>query len=133
MSIDRTQIDAVLGALIDPNTGRTFADAKSFRNITVDGAKAGVNVVRLNFSHGRAQDHVERANLVRQAAASCRREIAIMADLQGPKIREPYRRWVPVTSRKMPPSATCTVGVKRIIQRASASSALASRAASCSA
>ena len=49
--------------------------------------EAGVNVVRLNFSHGRAQDHVERANLVRQAAANCKREIAIMADLQGPKIR----------------------------------------------
>ena len=48
---------------------------------------AGVNVVRLNFSHGKAQDHIDRANLVRQAAADCRREVAIMADLQGPKIR----------------------------------------------
>ncbi|MGH8806761.1 MAG: pyruvate kinase [Noviherbaspirillum sp.] len=49
--------------------------------------KAGVNVVRLNFSHGKAQDHIDRANLVRKAAAECGREIAIMADLQGPKIR----------------------------------------------
>jgi len=49
--------------------------------------KAGVNVVRLNFSHGKAQDHIERAALVRQAAAECGREVAIMADLQGPKIR----------------------------------------------
>src|SRR3954469_10866963 len=49
--------------------------------------KAGVNVVRLNFSHGKAQDHVDRANLVRQAAAACGREVAIIADLQGPKIR----------------------------------------------
>lgn len=49
--------------------------------------KAGVDVVRLNFSHGKAQDHIDRANLVRQAAANCGREIAIMADLQGPKIR----------------------------------------------
>lgn len=48
---------------------------------------AGVDVVRLNFSHGKAQDHIDRANLVRQAAANCGREIAIMADLQGPKIR----------------------------------------------
>jgi pyruvate kinase len=48
---------------------------------------AGVDVVRLNFSHGNAQDHIERANLVRQAAAACGREVAIMADLQGPKIR----------------------------------------------
>ncbi|QJQ05543.1 pyruvate kinase [Undibacterium piscinae] len=49
--------------------------------------EAGVNVVRLNFSHGKAQDHIDRANMVRQAAAECGREIAIMADLQGPKIR----------------------------------------------
>lgn len=49
--------------------------------------QAGVNVVRLNFSHGKAQDHIDRATMVRQAAAECGREIAIMADLQGPKIR----------------------------------------------
>lgn len=49
--------------------------------------EAGVNVVRLNFSHGKAQDHIGRATMVRQAAAECGREIAIMADLQGPKIR----------------------------------------------
>jgi len=48
---------------------------------------AGVDVVRLNFSHGTAQDHVERAALVRQAARRAGREVAIMADLQGPKIR----------------------------------------------
>ena len=49
--------------------------------------KAGVDVVRLNFSHGKAQDHIDRANLVRQAAEQCGREVAIMADMQGPKIR----------------------------------------------
>ena len=49
--------------------------------------EAGVNVVRLNFSHGRAQDHIDRAQLVRQAAQRAGREVAIMADLQGPKIR----------------------------------------------
>jgi pyruvate kinase len=49
--------------------------------------RAGVNVVRLNFSHGKAQDHIDRANLVREAAQRAGREVAIMADLQGPKIR----------------------------------------------
>ncbi len=49
--------------------------------------KAGVNVVRLNFSHGTAQDHVERARMVREAASQAGVEVAIMADLQGPKIR----------------------------------------------
>ncbi len=48
---------------------------------------AGVNVVRLNFSHGSAQDHVDRAQMVREAAQRAGREVAIMADLQGPKIR----------------------------------------------
>ncbi|MEY4252962.1 MAG: pyruvate kinase [Pseudomonadota bacterium] len=49
--------------------------------------RAGVNVVRLNFSHGKAQDHVDRAMLVREAAKRAGRVVAIMADLQGPKIR----------------------------------------------
>ncbi|MFO1306854.1 MAG: pyruvate kinase [Burkholderiales bacterium] len=48
---------------------------------------AGVDVVRLNFSHGQAADHLARAHLVRAAAKALGREVAIMADLQGPKIR----------------------------------------------
>jgi pyruvate kinase len=48
---------------------------------------AGVDVVRLNFSHGTAADHIERARLVRECAQKLGREVAIMADLQGPKIR----------------------------------------------
>ena len=49
--------------------------------------RAGVNVVRLNFSHGLAQDHINLAALVREVARRVGREVAIMADLQGPKIR----------------------------------------------
>lgn len=48
---------------------------------------AGVNVVRLNFSHGSAADHQQTARLVREAAERAGREVGIMADLQGPKIR----------------------------------------------
>ena len=48
---------------------------------------AGVDCVRHNFSHGHASDHVERAARVRRAAKELGREVAIMADLQGPKIR----------------------------------------------
>ncbi|HLX30042.1 MAG TPA: pyruvate kinase [Casimicrobiaceae bacterium] len=47
----------------------------------------GVDVVRLNFSHGIGADHLERAKLVREVARAQGREVAIMADLQGPKIR----------------------------------------------
>jgi len=49
--------------------------------------RAGVDVVRLNFSHGKAQDHIDRATLVREVAIRVGKPVAIMADLQGPKIR----------------------------------------------
>ena len=48
---------------------------------------AGVDVVRLNFSHGRAEDHIALANRVREVAAKVGKPVALMADLQGPKIR----------------------------------------------
>lgn len=48
---------------------------------------AGMNVARLNFSHGAADDHRERVRLLRELAAKHGRHIAIMGDLQGPKIR----------------------------------------------
>lgn len=48
---------------------------------------AGADVMRLNFSHGTAEDHARRAEAVRKAAASQGRDIALLADLQGPKIR----------------------------------------------
>jgi pyruvate kinase len=49
--------------------------------------EAGLDVVRLNFSHGQASDHIERAELVRQLARARGRAIGVLADLQGPKIR----------------------------------------------
>ena len=49
--------------------------------------RAGVNVVRMNFSHGSAEDHIQRAEALREAAAKVGRTVAILGDLQGPKIR----------------------------------------------
>ena len=49
--------------------------------------RAGVDVFRMNFSHGTAQDHIDRAAHVRQIAATVGRPIGLLADLQGPKIR----------------------------------------------
>ena len=49
--------------------------------------RAGVDVMRLNFSHGTAQDHIDRAAMIREASKKVGKEVAIMADLQGPKIR----------------------------------------------
>ena len=48
---------------------------------------AGVDVVRMNYSHGKPEDHARRAREVREAAAALGRDIGILADLQGPKIR----------------------------------------------
>jgi pyruvate kinase len=48
---------------------------------------AGANVVRMNFSHGTAEDHINRANRVRVAAKKLGKYVAILGDLQGPKIR----------------------------------------------
>ena len=49
--------------------------------------KAGVDVVRLNFSHGRPEEHLARAEKVRRIGRENNRHLAILADLQGPKIR----------------------------------------------
>ncbi len=49
--------------------------------------RAGVDVVRLNFSHGTTADHEARAELVRETCRKVGRTVGIMADLQGPKIR----------------------------------------------
>src|SRR5256885_2115287 len=49
--------------------------------------RAGVDVARLNFSHGTAADHEQRAALVKSIPSKTGRTVAIMCDLQGPKIR----------------------------------------------
>src|SRR5690606_20027155 len=48
---------------------------------------SGLDVARLNFSHGTPDEHRERTRLVREIAAKHGRYVAIMGDLQGPKIR----------------------------------------------
>jgi pyruvate kinase len=65
----------------------TLGPASSTPDVLERMLRAGVDVVRLNFSHGKAQDHIDRAQLVREAAARVGKVVAIMADLQGPKIR----------------------------------------------
>src|SRR4029450_9451909 len=65
----------------------TMGPASSSAEILERMIRAGVDVIRLNFSHGSAQDHIDRATLVREVAKKVGKEVAIMADLQGPKIR----------------------------------------------
>jgi len=49
--------------------------------------EAGVDVVRINFSHGSAEEHIERAERVRNRARAHGRQVGVLCDLQGPKIR----------------------------------------------
>lgn len=48
---------------------------------------AGLDVVRLNFSHGTAEDHIRRAEMIRSLARARGKTVGVLADLQGPKIR----------------------------------------------
>ena len=49
--------------------------------------ESGMDAARLNFSHGSHEDHAERALLIREAQARAGRPLALIADLQGPKLR----------------------------------------------
>lgn len=80
MTIERkavrsTKIIATLGPATD--------DVEVMRDL-VD---AGLDIVRLNFSHGSHEAHLKRMNLVRQVAKEKDKVIGILADMQGPKIR----------------------------------------------
>src|SRR5437762_9070251 len=65
----------------------TLGPASSDSTVLERMLRAGVVVVRLNFSHGSAADHEQRAALVKSIASKTGRTVAIMCDLQGPKIR----------------------------------------------
>ena len=65
----------------------TLGPASSGPEVLERMIRAGVDVVRLNFSHGTADDHHRRAELVREIARKAGRTVGIMCDLQGPKIR----------------------------------------------
>ena len=65
----------------------TLGPASEKPEVLRDMIRAGLDVVRMNFSHGTVEDHRARHDLVRSICAEVGRELGIMADLQGPKIR----------------------------------------------
>jgi len=65
----------------------TLGPASSDREVLRRMIAAGVDVVRMNFSHGTAEDHLARAENVREVSRELERTVGIMCDLQGPKIR----------------------------------------------
>src|SRR6218665_3228223 len=75
MTLRRTKIVATLGP------------ASNSPEILEQLILAGIDVARLNFSHGSPDEHKVRARLVRELAAKHGRHVALLGDLQGPKIR----------------------------------------------
>ena len=71
----RTKIVATLGPATDDIL------------ILTDMMRVGLDVARVNFSHGQQDDHARRIELVREAAARAGKIVGILADLGGPKIR----------------------------------------------
>jgi len=71
----RTKIVATLGPATDE------------QHVLDDMIQAGMDVVRVNFSHGTHADHIRRAGNVRNRARAHGHQVGVLADLQGPKIR----------------------------------------------
>jgi pyruvate kinase len=65
----------------------TLGPATATRDQIIGLARAGMDGARLNFSHGTHDQHAENARLVREAQGEVGRPIALIADLQGPKLR----------------------------------------------
>ena len=65
----------------------TLGPATDDPKILAEMVRAGADVVRVNFSHGRYEDHAKRVELVRDAAAAAGKYVGVLGDLQGPKIR----------------------------------------------
>ena len=75
MMIKKTKIVATLGP------------ASSSKDVLREMMLAGVNVCRLNFSHGAYEDHAKVVQVIRELNEETGLNVAILADLQGPKIR----------------------------------------------
>src|SRR5262252_4950860 len=65
----------------------TIGPASDAPEVLVKMIRAGMNVARLNFSHGTFEAHVQRIQTLRAASRIAGRELALLADLPGPKIR----------------------------------------------
>jgi pyruvate kinase len=65
----------------------TIGPASRDPEVLVRMVDAGMDVARLNFSHGSSEEHAETARLVREAAGRAGRQVAILQDLPGPKLR----------------------------------------------
>src|SRR5919201_7163308 len=65
----------------------TLGPASASHDALLAMARAGMDAARLNLSHGSHEEHAERARLVREVQEEVGRPLALIADLQGPKLR----------------------------------------------
>src|SRR5215207_2464971 len=65
----------------------TIGPASKEADVLAAMVEAGMDVARLNFAHGSPEEHAETAGLIREAAERASREVAILGDLPGPKLR----------------------------------------------
>jgi pyruvate kinase len=65
----------------------TLGPATDHKQTLLKMIDAGLDVARINFSHGESEEHRRRAGDLREAAAECQRDVGLLGDLQGPKIR----------------------------------------------
>nr|WP_233220159.1 pyruvate kinase [Pleurocapsa sp. CCALA 161] len=65
----------------------TIGPASSSRSTILQMVQRGMNVARLNFSHGSYEDHAQMVSLLRGVSQELNTPITILQDLQGPKIR----------------------------------------------
>jgi pyruvate kinase len=65
----------------------TLGPATDGQHVLDEMIQAGMDVVRVNFSHGSAEEHIKRAETVRNRARAHGHQVGVLADLQGPKIR----------------------------------------------
>jgi pyruvate kinase len=65
----------------------TVGPASETKEMLIKFAKAGVNIFRLNFSHGTHEDHLQRLKTIREISDELDTNLSVLQDLQGPKIR----------------------------------------------
>ena len=65
----------------------TLGPASSSKEVLMDMIRKGVNVCRVNFSHGKHEDHAKVISIIREINEEISSHVGILADLQGPKIR----------------------------------------------
>jgi pyruvate kinase len=94
----------------------TIGPASSSESVIARLVKGGMNVARLNLSHGTLEDHTERMRTIRSVAARLNRPVTVLLDLPGPKIRVGKLKDEPVTLKR---GTAVTLTTRKVLGTAS--------------